>query len=99
MSEIHNTYLWFPSCGDSKELYHRIVLIEKFKKDKHALHFSCCMINGISVFKDPRLKENEFKIGENGMGNKYIVSGNDFISIKTDSAVIKMLVNAIEEYI
>ncbi len=88
----------FPYCCYPKELYYRTVLIEKFKKDRNNTIMSCCVINGVSVFKDPTQKENEFRIGTNGMANNYLVSGNDTISIKTDSSLIQKLTNAIETY-
>lgn len=94
---ISERNFWFPSCSNSKDLYYRTVLIEKIKEDKYTVT-RCCSINGIPIFSDSFQNKNEFRIGKNSMGNLFILSGIDLITITTDSAVIKNVVNAIEDY-
>ena len=93
--------MYFPECNECEELYHRVVLFEKFENyNRWSPYVRYCTINGVGVFC---VDEQDvcIKIGKNGIGRTHVTVKNSFapfVSIKTDSDIITKIVKTIKEF-
>lgn len=89
-------------CSNISELNYRTVLSEKFNTNIYSLPAGCCIINGIYVFTDPfslkqiYINKNKDSILDSFKIN-YVLTGFESERVKTDSAIIQLILNAIND--